>query len=136
MGKGPYLNGLEIPELGNYFRRKIVIHGLTFHSVEQFFQYSKCVSDTDRQLIMQCDDPKECARIGRRVTLRPDWEEVKLAVMREATMTKFSQNPELVEILRRVGTGFRFCEDGVAQDDWDKMNQSILDEIIRLYLQC
>ena len=47
--------------------------------------------------------PAESKKAGRRVTLRPDWEEVKVGIMEEIVRTKFTQNEDLKCWL--IGTG-------------------------------
>ena len=41
----------------------------------------------------------EAKKLGRRVTLRSDWEEVKLNVMKEVVIDKFTRSPELKQML-------------------------------------
>ena len=46
---------------------------------------------------------REAKKAGRTVKLRPDWEEVKLDVMHEACLAKFSQHEYLKEALLSTG---------------------------------
>lgn len=48
---------------------------------------------------------KEAARIGRdrSLPMRPDWEDVKLNVMRSALRHKFDAHPTLVQLLLSTG---------------------------------
>ena len=128
MGRGPYVNGVEVPELGNYYVCMFVVNGITFNSVEQFFQYSKCVDEQDKQRILECNDPVKCAWLGRKVRLRPDWESAKVDVMRQGVKAKLNAHPHLVVFLLHVDS-FWFCENGTKQDEWDKHNQMILTQI-------
>ena len=47
----------------------------------------------------------EAARFGRNreLPLRKDWEDIKDEVMRKAVLAKFSQNPDIKEILLQTG---------------------------------
>ena len=67
-------------------------------------------------------DPSTAKREGRRVTLRPDWEEVKYQVMYEICCAKFTQNRELREIL--LATGDEYLEEGNTWGDriWGTVN--------------
>ncbi len=47
--------------------------------------------------------PVEVDGLGRRVPLRPDWEQVKVAEMEKVVRAKFTQNPHLARLL--VSTG-------------------------------
>lgn len=42
-------------------------------------------------------------RMGRKLELRPDWEEVKISVMRAAVRAKFTQNGDLLQALLATG---------------------------------
>lgn len=43
--------------------------------------------------------PDQSKEAGRRVQLRPDWEEVKVGIMEEIVRAKFTQHPELASKL-------------------------------------
>ena len=47
--------------------------------------------------------PSKSKGMGRRVPLRPDWEEVKVGIMEEIVRAKFTQHPELAERLLATG---------------------------------
>jgi ribA/ribD-fused uncharacterized protein len=42
-------------------------------------------------------------KLGKRVELRPDWEDVKIDIMRQVLKSKFTQNPELKAQLIATG---------------------------------
>lgn len=134
MGKGPFVQFKRIGELGNYHPCKIRDLGLEFHSVEQFFQYQKCTTKEDKEMILSCRDPVQCAKLGRKVQLREDWELVKYGVMKLGMRLKFEQHEDLKELL--IGTHphpLFFCEHQ-AQDEWDNKNQEILTGIRTSYI--
>ena len=54
-------------------------------------------------------------RRGRAVSLRPDWEQVKLGLMEEIVYAKFSQNEELRRLL--LSTGDRVLIEGNTWND-------------------
>jgi ribA/ribD-fused uncharacterized protein len=54
--------------------------------------------------------PGEAKRIGRAVTLRPDWEAVKDRVMWTGLVAKFSQHRDIRQLL--VGTGLAILIEG------------------------
>ena len=45
----------------------------------------------------------QAKRLGKRVELRPDWEDVKIDIMRQVLKSKFTQNPELKAKLIATG---------------------------------
>jgi ribA/ribD-fused uncharacterized protein len=60
--------------------------------------------------IVQLVTPGEAKRYGRRIELRPDWEQVKKRVMLTVVLAKFTQNPDLARQL--VATEDAYLEEG------------------------
>ena len=58
-------------------------------SVEHYFQAMKAVSKEECIQILSAPTPGEAKRLGRRCKLREDWEQIKIAVMRDALRKKF-----------------------------------------------
>lgn len=77
---------------------KTVIHA-EFPSVENAFQALK---DIRRYKEFQTITPQYAKKKGRSVTLRPDWETVKLPYMRRLVELKFYQHPELMTQLLSI----------------------------------
>ena len=69
-----------------------------FPTVEHAFQAAKSWKLDDRVNIASAITPIKAKHLGRRVTLRPDWEEVKIGVMEELIRIKF-EIPELRQAL-------------------------------------
>lgn len=61
---------------------------------ESWYQAKKCV-DLDDALAILGMEPAEAKRLGRKVQIRPDWDEVKVTIMRKILQVKFS-DPELL----------------------------------------
>ena len=59
--------------------------------------------------------PSASKKLGRRVKLRPDWEEVKVGLMEEIVRAKFTQNEELKALL--LATGEAYLEEGNTWHD-------------------
>jgi len=64
-------------------------------TVEHAFQAAKSTSPKYIREICQASSPGEAKMTGRGVRLRPDWEEVKIDIMRDLVQQKFFGNPEL-----------------------------------------
>ena len=66
--------------------------------------------------------PSEAKRLGRRVSLRRDWEDVKVSIMEEVVRAKFTQNAELADKL--LATGDAHLEEGNTWGDrvWGTVN--------------
>ena len=58
-------------------------------------------------------NPSEAKRLGRRVRLRSDWEQVKYDVMLDVVRAKFNQHPDLAQKLLATGD-----EELVEGNDW------------------
>ena len=72
--------------------RGIRCKGITYPTVENFFQAMKTHSDEDRKAISLMS-PVEAKKYGRRVKLRSDWHKVRDLVMMYGVKAKFSQEP-------------------------------------------
>ena len=59
--------------------------------------------------------PGKSKGVGRRVPLRPDWEQVKVGIMEEIVRAKFTQNPELAA--RLMATGEKILVEGNTWGD-------------------
>ena len=85
--RGPYFF------LSNFYETPVKYDSLTYPSSETAFQAAKCLDPKARK-IFQTMTPKQAKQFGRHVSLRPDWEEVKLQVMADILKNKF-ENKEL-----------------------------------------
>lgn len=89
----------EFRFLSNFYPSPITIGKITFPTVEHAFQAAKTNIPAERKLIIEAKTPGEAKRLGRKVTKRDDWDEVKLYVMEFLVTLKFKQNQELREML-------------------------------------
>ena len=82
--------------LSNFYEAPVEYAGMRFRNNEAAFQASKCPSRMSEFVDL---NPLAAKRLGRTVQLRPDWEQVKESIMYEICKAKFTQNPELKELL-------------------------------------
>jgi len=66
--------------LSNFWPCDVLYEGVTYLAVETAFQAAKSMDLTIRQQFGHLP-PGEAKRRGRRIELRPDWEDVKLEIM-------------------------------------------------------
>lgn len=107
--------------LSNFYNCPVAYKQLTYTNNEAAFQAQKCVSDTERIQFTKLS-PSEAKRLGRRVSLRKDWEDVKVSIMEEVVRAKFTQNAELADKL--LATGDAHLEEGNTWGDrvWGTVN--------------
>lgn len=84
--------------LSNFFESWVIHDGLVYQSNEAAFQAAKCAFTEDRYQFTKLN-PSQAKKLGRRVKLRPDWEDVKVDVMRQLLLTKFLLHADLGNLL-------------------------------------
>jgi hypothetical protein len=92
-------------EFSNFSPHRIWLKGRGWRTTEHFFQAQKFAGTEHEEAVRLAKTPTVAARLGRSRSrpLRPDWDEVKEAVMREALRAKFTQHPELRALLLATG---------------------------------
>lgn len=84
--------------LSNFYPCKITIAGYTFPSVENAYQAMKCANPNDYSQFVNIG-PAEAKKLGRKIQLRNDWEQIKYNVMRQLLDLKF-QDKILLRMLQ------------------------------------
>lgn len=101
--------------LSNFAPVKIKLDGLEFSSVEHAYMSAK--SD-DVEWKKFCSNPNNKAgdvkRQSRNITLKDDWDKIKLEVMKECVNQKFSQEPYRTKLLE---TGTQHIQEGNRWND-------------------
>lgn len=100
--------------LSNFFESPVEYGGLVFGSSEAAFQAQKCMTEEEKKAFVEYG-PGKSKGVGRRVPLRPDWEQVKVGIMEEIVRAKFTQNPELAA--RLMATGEKILVEGNTWGD-------------------
>jgi N-glycosidase YbiA len=89
-------------EFSNFWVAPIVIDGIEYKTSEHYFQAMKFHEHPEHvSAIRNAETPQLAADMGRERTrpLRKDWESVKDDIMYTALRAKFTQHPELKQLL-------------------------------------
>jgi hypothetical protein len=95
----------EYGELSNFAAYPIKLAGKRWPTSEHYFQAQKFNDPQLREKIRKAKTPMIAARLGRdrSAPLRRDWESIKVSVMTEAVLAKFTQHEQLRELLLASG---------------------------------
>lgn len=88
--------------LSNYATMPAEFEGLRYPTVEHAFAAAKTLDPEQRLLIRGLRTPGLAKAMGRKVNLRPDWEEVKTGIMGNLLKSKFAV-PEMRAKLLATG---------------------------------
>lgn len=100
-----YSKSPEYGWLSSFSDHAFRLDDVTWPTVEHFYQAQKYVGTEAAIRIRQADSASIARKIGqnRSLAVRPDWEEVKVAVMRRAIQARFEQNHKLRRQLLDTG---------------------------------
>jgi ribA/ribD-fused uncharacterized protein len=89
--------------LSNFHPSPIEVDGIVYSTVEHAFQAAKTFDLEEKQAVAQAATPGIAKRKGRKVQLRPDWEQVKVGIMEELVRLKFTTHATQREQLLATG---------------------------------
>jgi hypothetical protein len=83
--------------LSNFYPSVVVVDDISFPTVEHAFQALKLKNRTEENLrhFSKLSDPNDAKKLGRRIELRSDWDEVKYQIMYDLVYQKFSKHKQL-----------------------------------------
>jgi ribA/ribD-fused uncharacterized protein len=84
--------------------------GVLWPTSEHAYQAAKTLDPEQQRQILNLASPAYAKRAGKLVTMRSDWNDVKVGIMTEIVYEKFNQNPELKQKL--LDTGDAIIEEG------------------------
>jgi N-glycosidase YbiA len=119
----------------NFSAHPVRMNGKVWPTSEHYFQAQKFAGTEHEEAVGKARSPMLAARMGRdrKRPLRRDWDAVKVAIMREVVLAKFTQHPDLRALL--LGTGnARIVEhterDSFWGDGGDGSGRNMLGEIL------
>lgn len=89
--------------LSNFWPATVTWWKHVYPTVEHAYQAAKTVNEEDRRRIAEAPTAAAAKQIGKTVTQRPDWEEVKVAVMAQLLVQKFAAGGQLAQKLLDTG---------------------------------
>lgn len=92
----------EYAFLSNFYAHPVTLDGETYPTAEHAFQPLKTLQPTERLKVRESPSPYTVKRLGKRVTLRDDWDSLRFEVMERVVRAKFS-DPELAARLCETG---------------------------------
>jgi len=137
MGGPGLVDGKVCHSVDNFGYSKFVVDGIEYYSAENYFQCQKCVEDGTGKKTHEFEQVRnsgygaDCWSAGTRVTLRRDWEIVKVRKMYEGNKAKFEQNPEIAKDLLSTKGPITFDNSTAFWCTWNARIMELLREELR-----
>jgi ribA/ribD-fused uncharacterized protein len=92
-------DGTAFRFLSNFYPAKVVYEGIEYPTSEHAYQAAKTLDVYQRHNVASQPTPGAAKKFGKAVSMRPDWDDVKVDVMEEIVYAKFTQNENLGDML-------------------------------------
>lgn len=118
--KDPPVRGFfgEFRFLSNFWPAQVRFEGDIYPSVEHAYQAAKSLDPVIRAEIRRLEKPGKAKRLGSRLEVRPDWEQVRVGVMRDLVGQKFRVHEELGRQLLATGRAELIEENSWSDTFW------------------
>ena len=126
MGGPGIIDGEEHEETNNFLECHFIIDNISYVSSENYFQCAKTSNKADFEKIKQSGAGKTVWEAGSKITLRDDWEKIKVDIMYIANYAKIHQNPDLAKRLACTNGSISFIH---SSDFWNYWNSRIFERI-------
>lgn len=87
--------------LSNFYPVVVLLDGESYVTVEHAYQAAKSLDEDERTLIRRMSTPGGAKRVGKILTIRSDWQQLRLSIMNSLLLQKFS-HPRLKTSLRET----------------------------------
>lgn len=84
--------------LSNFWPARVEFDGVVYPTVEHAYVAAKTLDRDIRSQILVLETPGQVKRFGKKIELRPDWDNIKISVMRWLVKQKFD-DPQLSKML-------------------------------------
>lgn len=89
--------------MSNYYKSRMFFNGRWWNWSEAPYQAAKTNIQSEIDAIWKAEKANDTRLLGQKVTMRPDWDQVKYQVMKDICVAKFLQHPELRSQLMATG---------------------------------
>ena len=107
--------------LSNFYESPVIYEGITYLNNEAAFQAQKTLTNKER-LAFSMLNPSQAKKLGRSVSLRPDWEDIKIDIMYNICKAKFTQNETLKTKLLKTGDAMLIEGNTWGDKIWGQVN--------------
>lgn len=94
---GPFVGKYSF--LSNFYECPFNYEGKEYPTAEHAFQAAKTDNPIEKERVIKAPSPAMAKKIGKTVTLIPDWDTLRLGRMRKIVYYKFLQNEDLANKL-------------------------------------
>ena len=81
--------------LSNFYPVVVELDGVKYTSVEHAYQAAKTLDLEEREVFRDSPTPAIAKKLGKKVQIREDWEEVKIEIMTNLVWQKFNDYEDL-----------------------------------------
>lgn len=124
--------------LSNFVMCEVMFDGRLYPTVEHAYVAAKTIIGVERDAVFNCKNAGQAKRLGKTITLRSDWDEIKYTVMLKLLQQKFNQ-PKFKTLLENTGDqyivegnnwGDKYWGAVLAEDDYTYLGKNNLGKII------
>lgn len=90
--------------MSNFSKHPITMDGKKYETTEHYYQAMKATNDENHESVRLAKGPKKSKDLARTILLRPDWEDVKYEIMKDALRAKAQQYGFIIPALVTSGT--------------------------------
>lgn len=88
--------------LSNFYQTPVLFDGVIYPSVENAYQAAKTLDGEIRNKFLTISS-KEAKLLGKKLIVRSDWNRIKLQIMNDLVLDKFTRNDYLTWKLKNTG---------------------------------
>ncbi len=89
--------------LSNFYPAIVVFEDQGYPTVEHAYQAAKTETHEERKNILNAETPQKAKILGKHVTIRKDWDAIKIQIMESLLEQKFARYSDLARRLSKTG---------------------------------